>query len=167
MGVKPCSAQHRVFVGVGESQALRGPTRISTYGIGSCVGICLVAQTLGVVGLLHAQLPLSKRFRERAQAQPGLFVDTGMRELYRKLHRLDVTPRDLRAFLVGGAQMGEGIGREIGPSNVRVARRMLWRQDIPIEREEVGGGAARTVHLSIPPFSLEITSPGGVRTQVV
>ncbi len=156
----------RLLVGVGEARAVRGPVCLSTYGIGSCVGVCLVAEPKQVAALLHAQLPMSKRHKERARAQPALFADSGLVLLFRELEALGVGPRDLRAFLVGGAQMGAGVGSEIGPQNLRVARRMLWRQNIPIEQELVGGAMARTVHLQVPPFSLEVKSPGGLSTTI-
>ena len=153
----------RVRVGVGEARAVRGPARLSTYGIGSCVGVCLVAEAKQVAGLLHAQLPQAKGYEERARSQPALFVDAGLLLLFRELESLGVGPSDLRAFLIGGAQMSDGVGSEIGPRNIRVARRLLWRQNIAVERDVVGGATARTVHLSIAPFSLEVKSPGGVR----
>ena len=49
-----------VVVGMGDMKIARGDSVLATYALGSCVGVCMYDDELGIGGMLHAMLPKSK-----------------------------------------------------------------------------------------------------------
>ncbi len=106
-----------VKVGIGGDYAVAKKTGIiSTYGLGSCVGITLYDRLNRVGGLLHALLPESARYGGRGN--PAKYVDTGLELLIKDMMKLGASPRRLEAKLFGGGahvhqrQQREPNGRE-------------------------------------------------------
>lgn len=113
--------------------------------LGSCVGIILTHAKSGVYGLAHIMLP------ERLRNDPatGKYADTAIPELLKKMEARGARRGELRALLVGGANMFEFSGRNgaslIGEKNVEAVRKVLEELDIPVVFEETGGNSGRTV----------------------
>ena len=62
----------RVVVGVGDMAVSNNPQMVlSTYALGSCVGIVAYDSVMKVGGLLHILLPDSTLSPQKAAAQPG------------------------------------------------------------------------------------------------
>jgi chemotaxis protein CheD len=95
-------------------------------------------------------LPLSKIDPARAQARPCMFVDTGVPALLHGLFRLGAAKKNLVVRVAGA---GSPLGREqvfkIGQRNYTVLRKLLWKNGILIQGEDVGGASARTLYLDI------------------
>ena len=73
--------KHIIVVGdmkAGEKEGL-----LITHALGSCLGLIAYDPQEKIGGLLHAMLPLSKINRDKAQANPCMFVDTGVPTLFK------------------------------------------------------------------------------------
>ena len=121
-----------------------------TYSLGSCLGLSLYAPSIGAAGLLHCMLPQASLDPEKARRKPGMFVDLGVQTLVDALLSLGVTRRGLVAKVAGGANVFDDRGMfRIGERNYAILRKVLWRNDILIAAEDVGGTKARTMYVSV------------------
>ena len=138
-------------VGVGDGLTARGGDFvIVTFALGSCVGLTVWDPLARVGGLLHSQLPVSYQHRARAAEHPFLFTDTGVAELLREVFALGADKRRLVAKLVGCAERSDHSSTfRVGQRNLAVARRVLWKNDIVIAGEDVGGDIPRTLFLDM------------------
>src|SRR3954471_7007169 len=76
----------RVVVGVGDMSVSNNPSiTLSTYALGSCIGVAVYDPGVKVGGLLHLMLPDSSISPAKATAQPAMFADTGLPLLFRSL----------------------------------------------------------------------------------
>ncbi|MFK7990496.1 MAG: chemotaxis protein CheD [Sandaracinaceae bacterium] len=138
----------KVAVGVGDVKFARANHYLVTYGLGSCIAICAYSPSQRIAGMLHFMLPDSSKGSSNARAtRPAVFADTGMRMLLEGLHKYGVAIRGLRVKLVGGAAVSN-LKMDIGARNILAAKKLLWREKVPVDAEAVGGNLARTVRLS-------------------
>ena len=141
--------------------------RLVTYALGSCLGVAVHDPVAGVAGLLHVMLPLSSLDAERARANPATFVDTGVPELFRACYRLGAVKGRMVVKVAGGAAAGapgEADQFQIGKRNLLTLRRLLWKNGVLVQAQDVGGhGVSRTMWLSVASGSVELRS-GGQRT---
>ncbi|BAD84828.1 chemotaxis protein cheD [Thermococcus kodakarensis KOD1] len=139
-----------VKVGIGDYAVAKKTGIISTYGLGSCVGITLYDRLNRVGGLLHALLPESARYGGRGN--PAKYVDTGLELLIKDMMKLGASPRRLEAKLFGGAHMFTNVSNEnlmVGKKNVEVAKRELKKRGIRLVAEDTGGKGGRTIYLDV------------------
>lgn len=150
----------RVNVGVGELAVVSVPSMLVTYGLGSCVAVCVVDASAGIGGLLHFMLPNREVGHRQDDGRPGVFADTGIRVLLEQMVARGAARTRMRVKLVGGAAISSAVRMDIGKQNVLAARRMLWSERLPVDAQDVGGGIARTVRMDAPQGRLRIQSPG-------
>ncbi len=136
-------------VSVSEMQISNTPTDVLvTYSLGSCAGLSLYDPVAEVGGLIHCMLPLSKIDREKAKINPQMFVDTGVPALLQKMCNLGAQRKRIVAKIAGCAQLlDEKRLFRIGERNYTVLRKVLWKNDILIAAEDVGGSIPRTMFL--------------------
>jgi chemotaxis protein CheD len=121
-----------------------------TYSLGSCLGLSLYAPSIGAAGLLHCMLPQASLDPEKARRKPGMFVDLGVQTLVDGLISMGASRRSLVAKVAGGANVFDDRGMfRIGERNYATLRKVLWRNDILIAAEDVGGTKARTMYVSV------------------
>jgi chemotaxis protein CheD len=132
-----------------------------TYSLGSCVGLTLYDPVAGVGGMIHCMLPLSKIDPAKAQANPCMFADTGIPALIQAVFNLGGERRNLVAKVAGAASLLDEKGLfRIGERNYTVLRKVLWKNNILIAAEDVGGTQARTVYLYMDTGRTVIRSGG-------
>lgn len=136
-------------VSVSEMQISNTPTDVLvTYSLGSCAGLSLYDPAAEVGGLIHCMLPLSKIDREKAKANPQMFVDTGVPDLLQNMFNLGAQRKRIIAKVAGCAQLlDEKKLFRIGERNYTVLRKVLWKNDILIAAEDIGGSIPRTMFL--------------------
>ena len=139
------------MVGLAEMAVSNNPSAIlTTYALGSCIGVVIYDPVVRVGGLLHAMLPDSTIAPAKAQAQPGMFVNTGMPALLRATCQMRADRQRLRIFLVVGARIMDDQNLfNIGGRNVAALAEWLRRENLHLNAEQVGGQVNRTVGLSI------------------
>ncbi len=138
-------------VGIAEMMVSQGNgDSLITYSLGSCVGITLYDPVLQVGGLIHCMLPMSKLDREKAEKKPCMFTDTGIIKLLDGMFRLGAKRHNLVVKVAGGgAPLQTPNSFNIGDRNLVVLRKMLWKNDILIAAEDVGGTKPRTMKLCV------------------
>ena len=143
--------QQRVVIGLAELVVSNNPSAIlTTYSLGSCIGVAIYDPVVRVGGLLHAMLPDSNLDPAKAQAHPGMFVDTGTAALLRGMCQMRADKRRLRIFLAGGARiMDDHNVFNIGDRNLAAFADWLRRENLRSNAEEIGGQVNRTIGLSV------------------
>ncbi len=135
-----------------------------THALGSCLGLMVLDPVAQVGGLLHAMLPLSRINPQKAQANPFMFVDTGVPELFRQLYDMGGNKKRMVVKAAGcGAPLGKNEMFKIGDRNHTVLKKLLWKNSILIESEDVGGTISRTVNFDLSTGQVIISSNGQKR----
>ncbi len=153
----------RMVVGVAEyAVASRTQLTLSTYALGSCVGVVAYDPVVQAGGILHLMLPDSSLSPEKAVAKPAMFADTGIPVLFSALSGLGISRSRLRIYLAGGASVLSGPDSfKIGERNVAAVRQILSVYGCPIIGGQVGGVVNRTLHLDIHTGHLTMKAPTG------
>lgn len=136
-------------VGIAEMHVSQDPGLvIATYALGSCVGLSLYDSQARVGGLIHCMLPLSRIDPAKAERNPLMYVDTGVTVLLQALFDLGAQRKSLSAKVAGGSKIMDANGVfNIGERNYTVLRKVLWKNDILVSGEDVGGSIPRTMYL--------------------
>ncbi|MDB5047334.1 MAG: chemotaxis protein CheD [Fibrobacteres bacterium] len=138
-----------VTVGISEMRVSADPAEtLITYSLGSCVGLALYDSVARVGGLIHSMLPFSKIDPDKAKRLPCMFVDTGVPALLQAMFDLGAQKKSLIAKVAGGSQIMDEKGIfNIGERNYAVLRKLLWKNNILVSGEDVGGSVPRTMYL--------------------
>jgi chemotaxis protein CheD len=142
----------RMVIGIGEFAVSNRPGDvIMTHGLGSCIAVCVFDPKVSVAGMLHFLLPEARINPARALLQPAIFADTGIPRLLEAAAQQGLVARRAIVRLVGGAEMAVSpdVAFNTGRRNVLAARNLLWRSGVFVAGQDVGGTAARTLHLSV------------------
>ena len=136
---------------------------VVTHALGSCLGLVVFDPAVKVGGLLHAMLPLSNINPEKARANPAMFVDTGVPLLFNALYEKGAVKSRLVVKAAGcGNPMGKNEVFKIGERNYTVLKKLLWKNNILLEAEDVGGMVSRTIHFDVSSGQVVLSS-GGVK----
>ncbi|MBL9208596.1 MAG: chemotaxis protein CheD [Opitutaceae bacterium] len=151
----------RVVIGVGDMAVSNNPqVTLSTYALGSCVGIIAFDPVSRSGGILHIMLPDSLISPDKAAKQPAMFADTGLPFFFRALVGVKVERARMRVFLAGGASVLNGTDPfKIGERNAAAVKKILGVYKIPICGEDLGGTVNRTVHLELATAALTLKMP--------
>ncbi|HKP94960.1 MAG TPA: chemotaxis protein CheD [Fibrobacteria bacterium] len=141
----------KIIVGVADMRYSSAPEDvIITYSLGSCIGLTLFDSEKRIGGLLHCMLPLSKIDAAKAEANPFIFIDSGVTAFLQSLFDLGAQRKSLVAKVAGGSHIMDDKGIfNIGERNNTVVRKMLWKNNILISGEDVGGSIPRTMSLDL------------------
>jgi chemotaxis protein CheD len=158
----------QLVVGVADCRVASGPGEVlTTYALGSCIGLAAHDPQAAVGGLLHFMLPDSTIDPARGREKPFMFADTGVPLLLEQMAKLGACKRRLVLLAAGGANMLEGgAGLEIGKRNYQALRRILWKAGLLLHGEAVGGGKSRTMRLEIGLGKLWLQEAGEQRELV-
>ncbi|MCC6581156.1 MAG: chemotaxis protein CheD [Phycisphaeraceae bacterium] len=149
-------------VGISDLKTSRdGEDVLITYSLGSCIGVSLWDPVARVGGLMHALLPLSRMDPAKATTNPAMFADTGVIELIQRVQALGAQKNRLVVKVAGaGTPLNSATQFNIGERNYTVLRKVLWKNDILLAAEEVGGNQPRTLSLRIDDGRTFIKSKG-------
>ena len=141
----------KIIVGISEmAVSLNQDDVLITYSLGSCLGVSVYDPVTKVGGLLHCMLPLSTIDREKARCKPCMFTDTGMAALLAEVFSRGARRDSLLVKVAGASSLLDDKGIfKIGERNYTVLRKILWKNNMLISSEDVGGTASRTVSLDI------------------
>jgi chemotaxis protein CheD len=149
---------------VGDMKTGQNGDMLVTHALGSCLGLMVFDPAAKVGGLLHAMLPLSSINPEKALANPAMFVDTGVPLLFKTLYDQGAAKTRLVVKAAGcGAPMGKNEIFKIGERNYTVLKKLLWKNGILLEAEDVGGPASRTIHFEVASGRVLLSSNGTKR----
>ena len=135
---------------VGDMKTGEKEDLLITHALGSCLGLIVYDPEIQIGGLLHAMLPLSKINRDKAQANPYMFVDTGVPTLFKTLYEMGAKKSRLVVKAAGcGNPMGRNETFKIGERNYSALKMFLRKSNILLEAEDIGGTKSRTVNFDI------------------
>ena len=138
-------------VGVADMKVSNDPESVLvTYSLGSCIGLAIYDPVVKVGGLLHYMLPESNLDVQKAKKNPCMFGDTGIPLLFKESYKFGAKKNHLKIIVVGGSQILDQKGLfNIGKRNHTVIRKMLWKNNVMIDFEDVGGMVNRTLKLEV------------------
>jgi len=150
-----------IVVGMADLKVAKHPDKLTTLGLGSCVGITLFDRSKKIGGLAHCMLPTYKGFEGQNIAK---FVDSAVIELINQMVRIGASRASLVAKIAGGAHM---FGRsqnsdmlKIGERNAAAGLAILKQLSIPVQANDTGGSYGRTIELDIDNGALKIRAVG-------
>ncbi|MDD9302403.1 MAG: chemotaxis protein CheD [Desulfobacter sp.] len=134
---------------------------IVTYSLGSCIGVVIYDPFARAGGILHYMLPDSTIDETKARAKPYMFADTGIPRLFKKTYTLGAKKPRIRVFIAGGAEILDQKGFfNIGKRNYVALKKMLYKNNVLIEKQAVGGNVNRTVRLEIATGNIFVKTSG-------
>lgn len=138
-------------VGIAELHVSADPSEtLVAYSLGSCIGLAIYDPEVRVGGMLHFMLPDSSLDLPKASVKPAMFADTGIPRLFKEAYALGLEKWRARVVVAGAAQILDESGYfNIGKRNFAAVRRILWRNSVLIDIEDVGGRMNRTLFLEI------------------
>lgn len=153
----------RVVIGVGDQAVANNPNVVlSTYALGSCIGVVMFDAHTLVGGILHIMLPEAKLSPDKAKKNPAMFADTGLVQFFRNIQGMGGNTRRSKLMLAGGASvLGSSDVFKIGSRNTAQVKAILSRSGIRPVFTDTGGVNNRTLHLNLSTGVVEIKMPTG------
>jgi len=141
----------RAVIGVGDLAVSRNPDIVlSTYALGSCIGVVAYDPSSGAGGILHLMLPDSGIAPDRVSRQPALFADTGLALFFESLGALGSRAATVHLLVAGGASLFGGPDPfRIGGRNTRATLDYMRDNGFAVRHAIVGGGVNRALHLEM------------------
>ncbi len=134
---------------------------IVTYSLGSCIGVVIYDPIAKAGGILHYMLPDSSIDYAKAKAKPFMFADTGIPRLFKQTYTLGAQKPRIKVFIAGGAEILDQRGFfNIGKRNYMALKKMLFRNNVLIDKQAVGGNVNRTVRLEIGTGHIYVKTSG-------
>jgi chemotaxis protein CheD len=151
----------RVVVGVGDMAVSNNAiVTLSTYALGSCVGVIVYDPISKAGGILHLMLPDSTIAPDKAVKQPAMFADTGLPLLFKALLGVRADRSRMRLFTAGGASVLNGADPfKIGERNSTAVDKYLRANGFSVVGQDLGGNVNRTVHLEIGTGKVNLKMP--------
>lgn len=151
-----------LVVDIADLQVSSDPnTELVTYSLGSCIGVSIWDPEVRVGGMLHYMLPQASISPEKARANPAMFADTGIPQLFRKAYELGAVKKRIIVKVAGGSSLLDDNGTfNIGKRNYIILRKIFWKNGILIDSEDVGGAISRTLRLEVNTGRVTIRNRG-------
>ena len=156
------------IVGVGDMKVSNNPAEsVITYSLGSCIGLVVYDPAVRVGGMLHYMLPESSIDREKAVARPFMFADTGIPILFKSAYQLGAVKSRIRIYVAGGAEILDQKGFfNIGKRNYMALKKMFFKNNVIIHKQDVGGNTNRTVRLEIGTGDIYVKTSGAGEVKI-
>lgn len=140
---------NNVVVNIADMKVSENPDdTVVTYSLGSCIALVLYEPVAKVGGMIHIMLPDSSIEKDPSRLVPYKFVDTGVPLLFKKMFAMGAKRSRVVTKVAGGSNvMDKSKYFNIGERNYTAVRKILWRNNIMIAGEDVGGSKSRTVRL--------------------
>lgn len=119
------------------------PDKLTTIGLGSCVGVALYDAKKKIGGLIHIMLP-----ENRKGLKPAKFADTGIPLLIDKMVGIGADKKKIIAKIAGGAHMFSStvdLNIQVGKRNIEAVISILKKENIKIIGRDVGEDYGRTM----------------------
>jgi chemotaxis protein CheD len=156
------------IVGVADMKVSNNPAEsVITYSLGSCIGLVVYDPAVKVGGMLHYMLPESSIDREKAVARPFMFADTGIPILFKTAYQLGAVKSRIRIYVAGGAEILDQKGFfNIGKRNYMALKKMFFKNNVIIHKQDVGGNINRTVRLEIGTGDIYVKTSGAQEVKI-
>lgn len=123
-------------------------SRLISRDVRSSVALAVSVPSIGLAGLLRFSYPDSAANPVLAQENPCLFADTGIAVLLARVRAYGSPDRDLRLYALGAATLAERAQAAVwGKANELALKKILWRENLWLASEDLGGDFARSIWL--------------------
>ena len=158
----------RIIVGVSDMKVSNDPSSdIITYSLGSCIGLVVFDPVVKVGGILHYMLPESSLDREKAERNPYMFADSGIPLLFKESYKYNAVKKRMKISVFGGSQILDQKGFfNIGKRNYMALKKLLFKNNVLINYEDVGGNVNRTVRLEIKTGDIFVKTSGSNEVKI-
>ncbi|MBF0228714.1 MAG: chemotaxis protein CheD [Desulfamplus sp.] len=158
----------KIIVGVSDMKVSNDPSSdIITYSLGSCIGLVVFDPVVKVGGILHYMLPESSLDREKAERNPYMFADSGIPLLFKESYKYDAVKKRMKVYVFGGSQILDQKGFfNIGKRNYMALKKLLFKNNVLINYEDVGGNVNRTVRLEIKTGDIFVKTSGSNEVKI-
>jgi chemotaxis protein CheD len=96
-----------------------------------------------------------------------MFADTGIPLLFKEAYRYGATKSRMIVKVAGGSQILDDSGFfNIGKRNYMALRKILWKNNILIKAEDIGGQVSRTVRLDLASGKVWVKYSGEVEKEL-
>lgn len=154
-------ASNQNIIGIADMKMAQREGVLTTYALGSCIGICLYDPRIKLGALIHIMLPLNM---ETGRKNTMKYADTGIRETLKLMEAKGASRAAITAKIAGGAKMfevsGGGSLGNIGQRNIESVHLILKKEGIKLLKEDVGGNVARTLSFDVGTGTGSIRSYG-------
>ncbi len=134
-----------------------------TYALGSCIAVAIYDPVVKVGGLLHYMLPDSNLDLDKARSNPAMYADTGIPVLFKSCYQLGAEKKRTIVKVAGGASILDDANYfRIGEKNIMALRRIFWKNNVLIDKEDTGKNYNRTVRLHIADGSCYVKGQDGI-----
>jgi len=156
------------IVGVADMKVSNNPAEsIVTYSLGSCIGLVVYDPAVKVGGMLHYMLPESSIDKGKAKQRPYMFADSGIPRLFKSAYKLGAVKNRMRIYAAGGAEILDQKGFfNIGKRNYMALKKMFFKNNVMINRQDVGGNVNRTVRIEISTGDIFVKTSGQVEVKL-
>jgi chemotaxis protein CheD len=154
-----------LVVGVADLGIARTPTeRITTFALGSCLGVTVFDPLLRLGGLLHFLLPQPGEHQPPVGRRFAMYATTGVPVLLQRLAEQGLARERAVVCVAGGARAPQDSPLfALGDRNRAMLRRILRREGIAIVAEDTGGTLPRTMTLELDTGAVTVRTRGGER----
>lgn len=158
----------KIIVGVSDMKVSNDPqSEIITYSLGSCIGLVIFDPVVKTGGILHYMLPESTLDREKAERNPYMFADSGIPLLFKESYKYNAIKRRMKVLVFGGSQILDQKGFfNIGKRNYMALKKILFKNNVLINHEDVGGNVNRTVRLEIGSGAIFVKTSGSSEVKI-
>jgi len=140
---------------------------IITYSLGSCIGLVIYDPVAKVGGILHYMLPESSIDKEKAALRPYMFADSGIPRLFKAAYRLGGVKQRMKIYVAGGAEILDQKGFfNIGKRNYMALKKMFFKNNVMINKQDVGGNINRTVRIEIATGDIYVKTSGSKEVKI-
>jgi chemotaxis protein CheD len=132
-----------ITIGIGEYVVVEGSRKISTIGLGSCIGTVVYDAEHKISAMSHIMLPS----RLNPQDKIGKYADTALPAMINEMVQKGALKPYMKAKLAGGASLFDfkDDHLKIGDRNAEAVEQVLSSQNIQIVGKDVGGDRGRTI----------------------
>jgi chemotaxis protein CheD len=140
---------------------------IITYSLGSCIGLVIYDPVVKVAGMLHYMLPESSLDKDKARAKPYMFADSGIPRLFKSAYQLGAVKQRLKIYAAGGAEILDQKGFfNIGKRNYMALKKIFFKNNVMINKQNVGGNVNRTVRIEIATGDIFVKTSGSKEVKI-
>jgi chemotaxis protein CheD len=101
---------------------------------------------------------------QKANGFPYIFVDTGVSLLFKEAVKLGAEKKRLLVSAVGcSSLMDEKVFFNIGERNITVLRKFLWKNNILLDKHDIGDDSSKTVKISVIDGNINVKTGGSER----
>ncbi len=156
------------IVGVADMKVSKNPGEsIITYSLGSCIGLVIYDPAVKVGGILHYMLPESSIDKDKAAARPYMFADSGIPRLFKTAYQLGAVKHRMKIYVAGGSEILDQKGFfNIGKRNYMALKKMFFKNNVMINRQDIGGNVNRTVRIEIATGEIYVKTSGSKEVKV-